>query len=88
MKAISIHQPWAWLIVEGYKDIENRTWLTAYRGPVLIHAGLTRADPEDVQAVLSDYRHQRPGLNSALYLDRLHSFQARHSSPGACSLQM
>ena len=38
MKAISIRQPWAWLIVNGYKDIENRTWDTKYRGMVLIHA--------------------------------------------------
>jgi hypothetical protein len=39
MKALSIRQPWAWLIVQGYKDIENRTWRTDYRGLVLIHAG-------------------------------------------------
>lgn len=38
MKALSIRQPWAWLIVNGYKDVENRTWHTRYRGPVLIHA--------------------------------------------------
>lgn len=38
MKALSIRQPWAWLIVNGYKDIENRSWRTNYRGPVLIHA--------------------------------------------------
>lgn len=38
MKALSIHQPWAWLIVNGYKTIENRSWNTKYRGPVLIHA--------------------------------------------------
>lgn len=38
MKAISIRQPWAWLIVNGYKDIENRSWNTKYRGTVLIHA--------------------------------------------------
>lgn len=37
-RAISIIQPWAWLIVNGYKTIENRTWLTKYRGPVYIHA--------------------------------------------------
>jgi len=41
MKALSIRQPWAWLIVNGYKDIENRTWPTKYRGPVLIHAAKT-----------------------------------------------
>jgi hypothetical protein len=26
MKALSIKQPWAWLICAGYKDIENRDW--------------------------------------------------------------
>ena len=39
MKALSIRQPWAWLIVNGYKDIENRTWNTKFRGRFLIHAG-------------------------------------------------
>jgi len=44
--ALSIRQPWAWLIVNGYKDVENRDWPTKYRGPTLIHASktLTRAD--------------------------------------------
>lgn len=39
MKALSIWQPWAWLIVAGIKDIENRGWSTSYRGPLLIQAG-------------------------------------------------
>jgi hypothetical protein len=39
MKALSIQQPWAWFIVNGYKDVENRSWPTSFRGPVLIHAG-------------------------------------------------
>ena len=47
MKAISIRQPWAWLIVHGYKDIENRTWATKHRGPILIHAGKTLAPEFD-----------------------------------------
>jgi hypothetical protein len=38
MKAITIKQPWAWLICSGVKDIENRSWPTKYRGRVLIHA--------------------------------------------------
>lgn len=38
MKVIVIRQPWAWLIVNGYKDIENRSWRTRYRGPLLIQA--------------------------------------------------
>jgi len=40
MKAITVKQPWASLIVEGVKDIENRTWKTNFRGRVLIHAGM------------------------------------------------
>lgn len=38
MKCISIKQPWAWLIVNRYKPVENRKWKTKYRGPILIHA--------------------------------------------------
>lgn len=38
MTALSIRQPWAWLIANGHKDIENRSWPTAFRGPFLIHA--------------------------------------------------
>lgn len=37
--ALSIRQPWAWLIVNGYKDIENRNWKTYFRGSIYIHAG-------------------------------------------------
>ena len=39
IKALSINQPWAWAIVNGYKPVENRDWNTEYRGKVLIHAG-------------------------------------------------
>lgn len=38
MKALSIRQPWAWLIVHAGKDIENRTWQTKFRGRFLVHA--------------------------------------------------
>lgn len=38
MKVLSIKQPWAWLIVNGIKDIENRTWATSFRGKFLVHS--------------------------------------------------
>lgn len=38
-RALSIRQPWAWLIVNRYKDVENRVWQTQVRGRILIHAG-------------------------------------------------
>jgi hypothetical protein len=37
-KCLSLRQPWAWLVVNGHKDIENRSWETKHRGPLLIHA--------------------------------------------------
>lgn len=40
MKLLSIQQPWAEAIVRGYKPVENRPWFTAFRGPLLIHAGI------------------------------------------------
>jgi len=39
MQALSIQQPWAWLIVNGYKNVENRDWSTKQRGNILIHTG-------------------------------------------------
>lgn len=47
LRALSVRQPWAWLIVNGYKDVENRSRATKYRGPLLIHAGLSRANLSD-----------------------------------------
>lgn len=41
MKALTIKEPWATLIIEGYKEYEFRSWKTNYRGKILIHAGLT-----------------------------------------------
>lgn len=39
IKILSVRQPWAWLICAGYKNIENRSWKTDYRGELFIHAG-------------------------------------------------
>jgi hypothetical protein len=35
---ITIRQPWASSIIHGGKDIENRTWITKYRGPIYIQS--------------------------------------------------
>lgn len=39
MKALTIQQPYASLIADGEKWVENRNWFTRYRGPLAIHAG-------------------------------------------------
>lgn len=48
MLALTIRQPWAWLILHGGKDIENRSWPTKVRGRILVHAakGMTHEEWE------------------------------------------
>lgn len=62
MIALSIRQPWAWLILHGGKDVENRQWPTKYRGRILIHAskGVTRAEHEDAEDFALCRRGVRP----------------------------
>ena len=50
IRVLSIRQPWAYLVASGIKKIENRTWTTRYRGPVLIHAG-RRWDDEPIEKI-------------------------------------
>jgi hypothetical protein len=40
LRALSVWQPWAWALVQGLKDVENRTRRTNWRGWLWIHAGL------------------------------------------------
>src|SRR5687768_17402022 len=55
MLCLSVQQPWAWAIVTGIKRVENRVWPTAYRGPLLIHAGKSKSR-------LGDEGDSLPGL--------------------------
>ncbi|MEY2854601.1 MAG: hypothetical protein RL030_1733 [Pseudomonadota bacterium] len=56
MRALSIRQPWASLILMAGKGIENRYWPTKVRGRILVHAakGMTRAEHEDAIAFAVD----------------------------------
>lgn len=49
VKALTIHRPWAELIAAGHKRVENRTWYTHHRGPLVIHAG-QKTDKHGVRA--------------------------------------
>lgn len=46
LKVLTVRQPWASLIVCGAKNIENRTWSTSYRGPLLIQASASLSRSE------------------------------------------
>jgi len=50
------------LIVNGYKDIENRSWRTNHRGPLLIHASSNRSltSSKNLAAIEKKYRVRLP----------------------------
>jgi hypothetical protein len=39
IRCLTVQQPYAHLLMSGVKRVENRTWGTHYRGPLVIHAG-------------------------------------------------
>lgn len=47
-RCLTVKNPWAYLIVHGIKDVENRTWKTNYRGNVFIHVSAQSASPLEV----------------------------------------
>jgi hypothetical protein len=62
MKCISLRQPWAWGVIYGGKDIENRHWATHYRGPILIDAahGMTHAEYNEAYRFILKAAHSEP----------------------------
>jgi hypothetical protein len=81
MHCLTVCQPYAALIADGSKGIENRTWSTRYRGPIGIHAGKSRA-------YLNDYPYDKPmvfgalvavvHLFSCVHIERLEQFAERY----------
>lgn len=53
LRALSIRPAWAWLILHGGKDVENRSWSTRTTGPILIHASNPRDPDEDYWAAMA-----------------------------------
>jgi activating signal cointegrator 1 len=45
LRALTIRQPWASAILYGTKWVENRSWPTKYRGPLIVHAAAKLAPP-------------------------------------------
>ena len=66
MRALSIRQPWAWLIINGLKTLETRGWTTEYRGPLLIHAskGMTRDEYASARGFAADNGVQIPPVDA------------------------
>ena len=68
MRVLTVRQPWAWAIIHGGKNVENRVRNIAwgYRGPIAIHVALADAEsaPESVWMEQANwYRARRPQPN-------------------------
>lgn len=83
MKALTIQQPWASLILGtappyacdfgvpvGPKDVENRSWGTNYRGDLLVHAG-RRHDREGMEMYFDPSVYDQFPTGAVLGLVRL-----------------
>lgn len=71
VRVLTVRQPWAWAIIHGGKDIENRVRNVAgaYRGPVAIH--VAQADAESAP--------------ESLWLDHAGWYRARYPQPNKFS---
>ena len=53
MKTLSIRQPWASLIIKGFKDVENRSWRTSIRGEIAVHASASKTEDDWDDAIIT-----------------------------------
>ncbi|KAM5292689.1 activating signal cointegrator 1 isoform 2-T2 [Ctenodactylus gundi] len=53
---LSMHQPWASLLVRGIKRVEGRSWYTPHRGRLWIAATGKRPSPQEVSELQATYR--------------------------------
>uniref|UniRef100_A0A673GQ15 Thyroid hormone receptor interactor 4 n=1 Tax=Sinocyclocheilus rhinocerous TaxID=307959 RepID=A0A673GQ15_9TELE len=54
---LSMHQPWASLLVKGIKRVEGRMWYTSHRGRLWIAAAANRPAPQEIAEVEAMHRH-------------------------------
>ncbi|KAI3377421.1 hypothetical protein L3Q82_008611, partial [Scortum barcoo] len=54
---LSMHQPWASLLVKGIKRVEGRTWYSSHRGRLWIAAAAKKPTPQEIAEVEAMYRH-------------------------------
>ena len=90
LRALSIRQPWASLVVTGMKSIELRTWTTHYRGWLWIHSG-KNVDADALELLGHDAKEYQTGglLGIALLEDvwritnpaKWQALRSRHRSP-------
>jgi hypothetical protein len=72
VKALSLTQPWATLVLLGAKRYETRAWQTLHRGPLAIHAARTFPPAAQALCRLEPFRRvlAAAGISDATGLPR------------------
>lgn len=92
MRALTMWQPWASLLVRGVKRVETRGWDTRHRGWLLVHAAQRRMDAEELEQISGGCRAlglPEPGfkglpygaLVGAVWLDNTWQFESERGDP-------
>lgn len=53
---LTLHQPWASLLISGIKKHEGRTWYSSHRGRLWIHAASKVPSTEEITSLEQQYR--------------------------------
>jgi hypothetical protein len=67
MKVLSVKQPWASLIMEYGKDVDNRSVITRYRGPLAIHASQSPAPTREWDYIMDTVIFAIPSKTKQIY---------------------
>ena len=88
MRAFSVRQPWAELILLGHKTIEVRSRRTHLRERVFIYTGLKRIEPEEEARIADRYGIDVDGLPRGVLVGTVQIIGCqplkRDDSPAAC----
>jgi hypothetical protein len=88
VRALSVRQPWAELILLGHKTIEVRSKMTHLRERVYIYAGQSRIDTEEETRIAAQYGINVDGLPRGVLVGTVEIVGCRHlaksDSEAAC----
>lgn len=87
MKVLTVHQPWAWAISKGFKDVENRSWSTNYRGRLAIHAGLSKKSLKDLKIVQQLTQINKPDLKFGAIICTVDLIDVVQNSPSIWAIK-